>query len=332
LIDLHTDWLLQYAPESTLFGAERYPRVPARLEQSDGYLSATSAAVLSCYRNNDDWASRADPWSALGELITRIEAEFSGRLLRDPIDFEQWEIEPETLTWAVIGVEGFDWLVRTDADLKHLKTLFSRGVRLFQPTYNAQGVLAGSSAPGDDRGLTDLGRAFLEALLEVGGPGSPKPALDLAHLNPSAMSEILDWFEGDVGRASRMVPVYSHGGLAHDGFRSPRGLTLENARRLRSLGGTIGLGVTPPFVQNADQIAASVETLAGLPWNGRLDGSGIAIGTDFLGVDETLPGLGNVPEVVAWVAERFDRDLAARFLHGNARLLLASLSGAVADS
>jgi len=327
LIDLHTDWLLQYAPDSTIFGAERYPRVPARLEQSEGYLGATSAAVLSCYRNHEDWASRPDPWSALGELITRIEAEFSGRLLRDPIDFEQWELEPESLTWAVIGVEGFDWLARTDADLEKLGKLFRRGVRLFQPTYNAHGVLAGSSAPGDDRGLTDLGRAFLATLADLGGRDGPRPALDVAHLNPRAMSEVLDWFEADDSRADRLVPVYSHGGLFHDGFTAPRALTLDNARRLRTLGGVIGLGVTPPFVQAADQIAAAVDALAAIPWNGRTGGEGIALGTDFLGVDATLPGLGDAPEVTAWVTDRFTADMARRLLYENGRRFLARLSG-----
>jgi membrane dipeptidase len=326
LIDLHTDWLLQYAPESTVFGAENYPHVSKRLEQAEGYLGSTSAAILSCYRNSEDWRSRDDPWSALGELITRIEAEFSGRILRDPIDFEQWELEPESLTWAVIGVEGFDWLVRTDADLKHLDQLFDRGVRLFQPTYNAHGLLAGSSAPGDDRGLTDLGRAFLEALVDLCGDGA-RPALDLAHLNPRAMSEVLDWLEADGSRTARLVPVYSHGGLVHDGFKTPRALTLDSARRLRTLGGFIGLGVTPPFVQDADQIAASIDTLATIPWNGQTNGEAIAIGTDFLGVDATLPALGSAPEVIAWVMSRFRADMARRLLYDNGRRFLAILSG-----
>jgi membrane dipeptidase len=326
LIDLHTDWLLQYAPESTIFGPENYPRVPGRLEQAEGYLGETSAAILSCYRNNEDWESRPDPWSALGDLITRIEAEFSGRILRDPLDFEQWELEPESLTWAVIGVEGFDWLVRTDADLKRLGPLFDRGVRLFQPTYNAHGLLAGSSTPGDDRGLTDLGRTFLEAVADLSGDGL-KPALDLAHLNPLAMSDVLDWLEADGSRAVRLVPVYSHGGLVHDGFNTPRALTLDNARRLRALGGFIGLGVTPPFVQEADQIAASVDTLAAMPWSGQTNGEAIAIGTDFLGVDATLPGLGSAPGVIAWVMSRFRADMARRLLYDNGRRLLAILSG-----
>ena len=53
-------------------------------------LSATSAAVPSCYRRAADWARQADPWAALGALIARVEAEFSGRLLIGPDDHARW--------------------------------------------------------------------------------------------------------------------------------------------------------------------------------------------------------------------------------------------------
>jgi membrane dipeptidase len=89
----------------------------------------------------------------------------------------------------------------------------------------------------------------------------------------------------------------------------------------------IGLGVTPPFVREQDQIARSVDVLAAIPWKAETDGGGIALGTDFLGVEETLPGLGNAPEVIEWVISRFSKDMARRLLFDNARSLVASLSG-----
>ena len=56
-----------------------------------------------------------------------------------------------------------------EADLSRLPRLFEQGVRLFQPVYTVTSLLGGSSSPDDDRGLTDLGRSFLEALLAIGG-------------------------------------------------------------------------------------------------------------------------------------------------------------------
>src|SRR4051794_12085889 len=120
LIDLHTDWLLQYATETTLFDATAYPGAADRLGQAEGYLGATSAAVVSCFRKQEDWATQPDPWRALADLIARIEAEFAGRILMGPDDFARWRAEPDGLTWAVIGIEGFDFLIRSEENLSGL--------------------------------------------------------------------------------------------------------------------------------------------------------------------------------------------------------------------
>lgn len=329
LVDLHTDWILQYAPETTVFDPALYPGVPGRLSQAEGYLQGTGIAVLSCYRKAEDWARQADPWGALGDLIARIEAEFCGRLLIGPDDLARCLDDAEGLCWGVIGVEGFDSLVREPADLERLPVLFERGVRVFQPSYLATGALAGSSAPGDDRGLTDLGRSFLEALADLGGESAgPRPLLDLAHLNPKAAAEVLAWFEADDDRPSRVIPVYSHGALRHEGFDSPRAITLENLGRLRELGGVIGFSVGPPFYTTADQLRAGIETAATLPIRGRAGFEGIAIGTDFLGVDQRLPGLGNVPDVVAWISASFDPAAASAIVRGNAFALIERALGA----
>src|SRR3954449_2799317 len=135
LVDLHADWLLQYAPETTLFDPALYATVPQRLGQAEGYLGGTWAAIVSCFREAEDWARQADPWAALGQLITRIEAEFAGRLLIGADDHRRWQDDPRGLCWGVIGVEGFDATVRTAGDLDGLPRLFERGVRLFQPVY-----------------------------------------------------------------------------------------------------------------------------------------------------------------------------------------------------
>ena len=329
LIDLHTDWLLQYALGSTTYDPDRYRRVEGRLGQADGYLSATHAAILSCYRDADDWTSQADPWSALADLIARIEAEFPGRLLIGPADWERWRDDPDGLCWGVIGIEGFDALIRGPSDLSRLRGLFDRGVRLFQPVYSAGNLLGGSSAEGDDRGLTDLGRAFLQTLHELGslGSGGPRPIFDLAHLNPTACGEALAWFEADASRAGRVLPAYSHGALRHEGCSTPRALTLENLLRLRALGGVVGLSVGAFFYDSTDAIRAGIDAVAATPFLGRPGYEGIAIGTDFLGVNAVAPGLANAPEVVAWLTSTYDPPTASALVCDNARALLARAVG-----
>ena len=103
LIDLHCDWLLQYAGNCTVFEPSLYAGVERRVDQSVGYLQGTSAAIFSCYRRVDDWKRQADPWQALGALITRIEAEFPGRLLIGPDDFRRWQEDADGLCWGIIG-------------------------------------------------------------------------------------------------------------------------------------------------------------------------------------------------------------------------------------
>lgn len=227
----------------------------------------------------------------------------------------------------MLGVEGFDTLVRTTADLDRLPSLFARGVRLFQPTYAATGALAGSSAAGDARGLTDLGRAFLVALAEiVGDAAGPRVILDLAHLNPVSAADVLAWFEADAERPRRLIPVYSHGAAGHPAVDSPRALAPEALRRLRALGGVVGL--TPAFFEDADAFAAAIEAVAAVPFLGRAGYEGIAIGTDFLGVNRSPAGLGSAPEVAAWLSGRFAPPVAAALIHDNAAALLGRMAGA----
>jgi membrane dipeptidase len=329
LIDLHVDWLLQYSGESVVFDPSLYPGVETRQGQASGYLQDCRGAILSCYRRADDWAKQVEPWSALGQLITRIEAEFPGRLLIEPDDFDRWQDDRDGLTWGLIGIEGFDFLIRSSEDLARLPRLFDRGVRLFQPVYTEASLIGGSSVVGDDRGLTDLGRGFLETLLAITpeGPG-PRPIFDLAHFNQRSTSEALDWFESDPSRSRRILVVYSHGTPEHPGFSTPRAISIENLTRLRALGGTVGLGISPPFFQSLDQIKTAIESVAAIPFAGRVGFEGLAIGTDFLGVSKTLPGMGNAEDVIAWVQANFDRPVAKDLLHDNALELLARATGA----
>ena len=324
LIDLHVDWLLQYAGESTVFDPADFPDIAQWVGQAEGYLGATSAAIVACYRTDADWARRADPWTGLEELVTRIEAEFPGRVLRDPEDILRWNDDPEGLTWAVIGVEGFDRLVREESDLARLPDLLRRGVRLLQPTYTASSLLAGSSSPGDDRGLLDLGRRFLETLAELSDQAA-RPVVDLAHLNPRASGEVLGWFEADAERARRLVPVYSHGFLARPGLEGPRGLGSEGLARLRALGGVVGL--TPAFYETAEAFGQALESAAAVPFLGSEGFEGVCIGTDILGVDRNPPGLGTAPEVVAWTSSSFPPDTARALLADNARRLIERAIG-----
>jgi membrane dipeptidase len=228
----------------------------------------------------------------------------------------------------MLAVSGFDWLVREPADLNRLPVLFERGIRVFQLTEGAISRLAGSAEPGDERGLEALGRSFLAALAELSGPEpGPRPIIDLAHLNPLAMAEVLDWIETDASGPQRLLPVYSHGGVARPDFHDPRAISHENLARLRALGGVIGLTPSPPYYRTPEELRGAIAAIAAVPFEGRAGYEGIAIGTDFLEVDQPLPGMKNVAGLCGWMGKTFDREIAPALILANGRGLLTLAAG-----
>jgi membrane dipeptidase len=335
LIDLRCDWLRQYATETTLFDPALYADVARRLGRLDGYLQGTAAAVLYCARKREDWARQSDPWGSLAELLAVYEAEFAGRLLIAPADVARWRAEPpDGLCWGMLAVAGFDFLVRTQADLDRLPVLFDRGIRVFQLAETAANALAGSAEPGDRRGLTDLGRAFLGRLGELSdqrAPG-PMPIVDLAGLNALAIAEILDWFESQAACGGRLSPIFSHGGVCHKGLETARALNREHLMRLRAMGGFVGLTPSLPCCQTPDDLKAAIEAIASVPFEGRPGFEGIGIGTEFLACDETLPGLDHVAHIHSWITCVFDQKIAGLLLHDNGRKLITRAAGVVLDA
>jgi membrane dipeptidase len=331
LIDVHCNWLRQYAPEITTFGPSANGVSPERLKPLGGYMTATAAAVLGCGYAPAEWARHSDPWRSLGELIARYEAEFCGRLLIGPTDLNRWRSElADGLTWGTLGVSGLDYLVRDGADLIRLAELFKRGVRVFQLVENANNQLAGSADPGDERGLTELGRACVSQIARLALDDSHEgiPIVDLTHLNPLSMGQVIELVE-DAARKAALLLMYSHGAVAHPSFDGPRAIDIPNLAQLRALGGLIGLTPGLPFHQNSDELKSSIDQVAAIPFEGRLGYEGIAIGSDFLGpdLDGTLPGLDDAQAIVEWVTRTFDDNTAALLLEANARRLLADAAG-----
>jgi membrane dipeptidase len=324
LIDLHCNWLRQYFSELTSFDRSSNGPVAHDFRQLDGYLSTTSAAGLICARSADDWAALAEPWAMLHEMIVRYQAEFSGRILMGPDDADRWNQEPaDGLCWGLIGVQGFDFLIRTQDDLDRLPELFARGVRMFQPIETSRTSLGGSSEPGDDRGLTDIGRQFLERLAGLTpdhAASSPRPILDLAGMNSATVADVLGWLEADPARPGRVLVVVSHG---------PIGLpeSIESVTRLRRLGGVIGLGVGSPSVNSTDDLTAQFRAIEAIPFQGGDGSGGIAIGTRFLGDSQPLAELNHVGLIIKWVRRHFDKPTADALLFGNGRELYLKAVG-----
>lgn len=298
LIDLRCDWSLQYAAESTQYDPADYPEIPPRVPRLDGYLMGTSLAVLVCRRKPADWARRDDRWHALGEMIARYEAEFSGRLLRGPEDVARWRAEPaDALCWGVLAVDGLENLIREPADLDRIPGLFQRGVRIF------------NAIPGD------LGLGLLDGLLDLAPAGEgPRPAVDLRGAEALVIAAALDWFEAEPSRSERVSPLFT-GDLDAIGP--------DAVRRLRAVGATIG--VRPS--KTADIFREGVAFLAAIPFRGREGYEGIAVATDYLDLDVPPPELGDVDRLTAWIEATLPSSASPLVIAENSRRALLATAG-----
>jgi membrane dipeptidase len=231
-----------------------------------------------------------------------------------------------------LGIEGFDSLIREPGDLDHLPKLFERGVRVFQLVQAGSTALGGAAMAGDDRGLGELGRAFLErlyALAQAAGQPGPRPVVDLANLNGQTTSDALAWFEADAARPERLILVRSFGAVDADDRQGNTGLTPQNLARFRALGGMIGLSVGVADFQTTEELKAAIERAAAIPFQGRPGYAGIGIGTNFLGLalEQPIPRLENVSRIAEWLTAEFAPEVAASLAHDQARRLLLRSAG-----
>jgi membrane dipeptidase len=331
LVDLHCDWLRQYATEMTLYEGSLYPEVPGRVGRLDGYLLGTSVAVLVCGRKAEDRARQADTWRSLGLMIARYEAEFAGRILRDHEDVARWRASPrDGLCWGVLGVAGFDFLVREAGDLERLPPLFERGVRVFQPVAGREGVLAGSTEPEDERGLTDLGRAFLDRLagLSRADANGPRPILDLAGMNARSIGDALHWLDEEPARRDNLPMALSHGTIDYREILDASSPASRTLAELRSRGVVIGVTPGRPGCETVEEWKTLVDRISSLPFQGRAGCEGVAIGSDLLEVDHLAPALSSARDLIRTLGRAFDRESAAAIGWGNAERILLHSAGA----
>jgi hypothetical protein len=119
--------------------------------------------------------------------------------------------------------------------------------------------------------------------------------------------------------------VLTRGAVAHpDAQGDPSILiSIEDTRRFRAIGGTLGLSVVSPWIVSPDDLAAQVRFLATIPFQGREGTEGISIASDFLGQSLPLPAFRNAESISRWIGRTFDKSTARALIFENARTLIA---------
>ncbi len=196
---------------------------------------------------------------------------------------------------AVLALEnGGDALGR---DLRTLDEFYRQGVRMLGPTWNTSNPLGDGVQGRDHGGLTDLGRAVLRRMEEMG------MIVDVSHL-----SEATFW---DTLRATRGPIIASHSNAA--ALRPHvRNLTDEQLRAIAGRGGVVGVNFWHEFLGEAtlervlDHIDHMVKTMGV---------NHVALGSDFDGMPQTPRGLEDVSRLPNLTAGLLRRGYNAEQIH-----------------
>jgi membrane dipeptidase len=167
----------------------------------------------------------------------------------------------------------------------------------------------------------------LDDLAPAPGRPGPRPVVDLAGLNGPTTGEVLAWFEADAARHGRLLLVRSRGSIELPDHPAGTGMSGDNLSRFRALGGVIGLSVGLPEFSSTEGLQAGIEKAASVPFQRRPGYEGIGLGTDFLNLEQTLPGLETVAGVSGWLERSFSDAIARSLAQGNARDLLLRAAG-----
>lgn len=163
---------------------------------------------------------------------------------------------------ALLSIEGAHAM---EGDPANLQVLFDAGYRMIGLAHFFDNEYAGSAHGVDKGGLTELGRQTIREMEELG------IIVDLAHLSPTAIDEVLDL-------ATRPVVV------SHTGVRgtcdNQRNLSDQHIRRIAGGGGIIGIGYWETAVcgRSPEDIAGAIAYIVE-----RVGADHAAFGSDFDG-------------------------------------------------
>jgi membrane dipeptidase len=173
---------------------------------------------------------------------------------------------------AILTLEGCDAI---GDQLEHLEILYQLGVRSVGLTWNFANLVADGAHEKRNGGLTNFGREVVHYL------NDQRLWTDLSHASERSFWEALDLAE---------YPIASHSN-AHKLCAHVRNLKDEQIVALFKKKGIIGVTFVPFFTTNSQGPKMS-DVLKHVDYLCALGGeNNIGFGSDFDGIDETIPGL-----------------------------------------
>ena len=224
IADAHLDLLLELAHRELRFGERRtFAHTWLPLLEAGGVGLQVCPVFVELERQPEGTLREA-----LGQATCLLRAVHENRervlQVRTAGDLDAVERgEKIGLMLSLEGVEQFGY------ELWPAETFWELGVRMAGLTWNRRNPYSDGAA--EDGGLSRLGRALVDRLVELG------VILDLAHTSPVAFAEI-------IGRTAGAPVICSHAACRAVNDH-PRNLTDDQLRTLAAAGGVFGLMLHP---------------------------------------------------------------------------------------
>lgn len=178
---------------------------------------------------------------------------------------------------AILSIEGADLL---ECDPDNIELAKSWGVRLINPTWNCANALSGSHCRESERGLSDLGFAFVKTAEKA------DIMMDVSHLSEKGFWDIVQIAE---------KPIVASHSNSRAVFEHSRGLTDDQFRAVCQTGGVVGLNFYSGFVgkqPTLDDLIRHLEHFLELGGEKH-----VALGGDLDGCESTVQEITGVQDV-----------------------------------
>lgn len=172
---------------------------------------------------------------------------------------------------AFLSVEGADLL---GCSIPHLERAFQLGVRSVTLTWNRANALSGSAAEERERGLSDLGKQFVQRMQELG------MIVDVSHLSDAGFWDVI---------AMAQKPIIASHSNARTVWKHARNLSDEQFVALVKNNGVAGLNFYADFLgenPDFDRITAHLEHFWSLGGEDH-----VCLGGDWDGCDALPQGM-----------------------------------------
>ncbi|HSG55882.1 MAG TPA: dipeptidase [Paracoccaceae bacterium] len=324
VVDLHSDtllWQRDLLDEATR-GHMDLPRLQAGYVALQVLSSVTKSPAGLNYDSNSaaardnitllavgqlqpvrTWGSLLERTLWHGQKLARAAAESNGALFRVTDNADLGHVltaraAGESVIGAMLSVEGLHDL---EGDLANLPRLYAAGVRMAGLTHFFDNDLAGSMHGEAKGGLTQMGRAAVRQMEDMG------IIVDIAHCSHQCVAEVL--------ALARRPVVSSHGGVQAT-CDANRNLSDDEIRGVAATGGLVAIGFWDGAVCSTSPLAVAeamrhVRDLVGIEH--------VALGSDFDGSVTTRFDTGQLVQVTqALIDAGFTEDEIRAAMGGNA--------------